>query len=525
MASTFETKGRPSRQDALDYHSGGRKGKIEIVPTKPVATSRDLSLAYSPGVAEPCLEIAQDPDLSYKYTVRGNLVAVITNGTAVLGLGDIGAYASKPVMEGKGVLFKKFADIDVFDLEVDAKDIETFCKVVKALEPTFGGMNLEDVKSPECFIIERRLRSEMQVPVFHDDQHGTAIITGAALINALELAGKRAADVKVVFVGAGAAAVGCAEQYLKLGVPREHIFMCDKFGLVYHGRPEDMDEWKGVFAQGKQPRTLAEVIKGADVVVGLSTKGVISKEMVTTLAPNPILFALANPVPEILPEEAQSVRSDIIMATGRSDYPNQVNNVLGFPGIFRGALDVRAKAINDEMKLAASRALADLARQDVPESVSAAYGGQIFSYGRDYIIPKPFDPRVLTAVAPAVAEAAIESGVARVALERDRYAEALRRRQGRTYEVMSVVVSRARRRMPGVAVPEGTHPPIVRAVQELVEEHICTQVRLGNREHSLEQARDAHLGAIEELEIIDPVKSERADAYAQRLYELPQRHG
>src|SRR5437762_12185587 len=311
MATTFETQTRQiARQEALDYHSTGRRGKIEVVPTKPVATARDLSLAYSPGVAEPCLAIASDKDLSYKYTIRGNLVAVISNGTAVLGLGDIGAWASKPVMEGKAVLFKKFADIDVFDLEVNAKDIETFCAVVKALEPTFGGINLEDVKSPECFVIERRLRSEMQIPVFHDDQHGTAIITGAALINALELTRKDIAQVKVVFVGAGAAAVACAEQYVKLGVPREHVFMCDKFGLVYRGRPEDMDEWKGVFAQGTQPRSLAEVLKGADVVVGLSAKGVISKEMVATLAPNPILFALANPVPEILPEEAQSVRSD-----------------------------------------------------------------------------------------------------------------------------------------------------------------------------------------------------------------------
>src|SRR3989441_3872958 len=432
MASTFETKGRPSRQDALDYHSRGRKGKIEVVPTKPVATARDLSLAYSPGVAEPCLAIEAEQELSYKYTARGNLVAVISNGTAVLGLGDIGAYASKPVMEGKGVLFKKFADIDVFDIEVDEKEIDKFCAVVKALEPTFGAVNLEDVKSPECFIIERRLRSEMNIPVFHDDQHGTAIITGAALINALELTGKKLADVKVVFVGAGAAAVTCAEQYVKLGAPRAHIFMCDKFGLVYRGRPEDMDEWKAGFAQGKQPRTLAEVIKGADLVVRISTNGVISKEMVATLAPNPILFALANPVPEILPEEAQSVRSDIIMATGRSDYPNQVNNVLGFPGIFRGALDVRAKAINDEMKLAASRALAELARQDVPESVSAAYGGQVFSFGRDYIIPKPFDPRVLIAVAPAVSQAAVESGGARGKGGRAPHAETPGRRQGGT---------------------------------------------------------------------------------------------
>src|SRR5438067_3558119 len=525
MASTFETKGRPSRQDALDYHSSGRKGKIEIVPTKPVATSRDLSLAYSPGVAEPCLEIAQDPDLSYKYTIRGNLVAVISNGTAVLGLGDIGAYASKPVMEGKGVLFKKFADIDVFDIEVDAKDIETFCKVVKALEPTFGGVNLEDVKSPECFIIERRLRAEMQIPVFHDDQHGTAIITGAALINALELAGKRIQDVKVVCVGAGAAAVTCAEQYVKLGVPREHIFLCAKFGLVYRGRPDDMDEWKGVFAQGAQPRSLAEMLKGADVVVGLSTKGVISKEMVATLAPNPILFALANPVPEIVPEEAESVRSDIIMATGRSDYPNQGNNVLGFPGIFRGALDVRAKAINDEMKLAASRALAELARQDVPESVSAAYGGQAFRFGRDYIIPKPFDPRVLTAVAPAVAKAAIDSGVARVALDQATYVEQLRRRQGRTYEVMSVVVSRARRRLTRIAFPEGNHPRILRAAQQLAEERICEPVLLGKREEILELANEAHLAGIADQEIVDPLSSDKFDSYAKKFYELRQRSG
>ncbi len=525
MATTFEPTGRPSREDALDYHSSGRRGKIEVVPTKPVATSRDLSLAYSPGVAEPCLEIANDPDLSYKYTVRGNLVAVISNGTAVLGLGDIGAYASKPVMEGKGVLFKKFADIDVFDVEVDAKDIDTFCKVVKALEPTFGGVNLEDVKSPECFVIERRLRGEMQIPVFHDDQHGTAIITGAALINALELARKKIGTVKVVFVGAGAAAVATAEQYVKLGVPREHIFMCDKFGLVYRGRPEDMDEWKGVFAQGTKPRTLADVIKGADVVVGLSAKGVISKDMVATLAPDAILFALANPVPEILPEEVEAVRGDVIMATGRSDYPNQVNNVLGFPGIFRGALDVRAKAINDEMKLAASRALAELARQDVPESVSAAYGGQAFHFGRDYIIPKPFDPRVLTAVAPAVAQAAMESGVARISLDHDSYVDALRRRQGRTYEVMRVVVSRARRRMTRIAFPEGNHPRILRAAQQLVEERICIPVLLGDPEEIRVQTEDAHLGALEGIEIVNPLTSDRFATYAQHFYELRQRSG
>jgi malate dehydrogenase (oxaloacetate-decarboxylating)(NADP+) len=525
MASNFEIQGRPSRQDALDYHSGGRRGKIEVVPIKPVATARDLSLAYTPGVAEPCMEIAGNADLSFTYTVRGNLVGVITNGTAVLGLGDIGAYASKPVMEGKAVLFKKFADIDVFDVEVDAKDIDTFCKVVKSLEPTFGGVNLEDVKSPECFIIERRLRSEMQIPVFHDDQHGTAIITGAALINALELAGKKISGVKVVFVGAGAAAVACAEQYVKLGVPRKHIFMCDKFGVVYRGRPEDMDEWKGVFAQGEKPCSLAETIKDADVVVGLSAKGVISKQMVATLAPNPILFALANPSPEITPEEANEVRSDIIMATGRSDYPNQVNNVLGFPGIFRGALDVRARAITDDMKLAASHALAELARQDVPESVSAAYGGQTFHFGREYIIPKPFDPRVLIAVAPAVARAAVESGVARVTLDHEAYVDALRRRQGRTYEVMSVVVSRARRRMTRIAFPEGNHPRILRAAQQLAEERICIPVLLGDPEEIRVQAEDAHLGAIDGLEIVNPLTSDLYHQYAQRLYELRQRAG
>jgi malate dehydrogenase (oxaloacetate-decarboxylating)(NADP+) len=525
MASTFENQGRPSKQDALDYHSSGRRGKIEVVPTKPVATARDLSLAYSPGVAEPCLEIAADQDLSYRYTARGNLIAVISNGTAVLGLGDIGPHASKPVMEGKGVLFKKFADIDVFDLEVDAKDVDSFCQIVKGLEPTFGGINLEDVKSPECFVIERRLRSQMQIPVFHDDQHGTAIITGAALINALEILEKKLEQVKVVFVGAGAAAVACAEQYVKLGVARENLYMCDKFGLVYQGRAEDMDEWKGVFAQGTQPRALAEVLKGADVVVGLSAKGVLTKEMIAGLAPNPIVFALANPVPEITPEEVLSVRKDAIMATGRSDYPNQVNNVLGFPGIFRGALDVRAKSINDEMKLAASRALAALAREDVPESVSAAYGGQAFHFGRDYIIPKPFDPRVLLAVAPAVAQAAVDTGVARIELDREAYIDHLRRRQGRTYEVMSVVVSRARRRTTTIAFPEGNHPRILRAAQSLMEQRICRPVLLGNKEDILEQAREAHLTAIPDLEIIDVLKSEKLNTYAQAFYELRQRAG
>jgi malate dehydrogenase (oxaloacetate-decarboxylating)(NADP+) len=428
-------------------------------------------------------------------------------------------------MEGKGVLFKKFADIDVFDLEVNAKDIDTFCTVVKALEPSFGGINLEDVKSPECFIIERRLRAEMQIPVFHDDQHGTAIITGAALLNALELQDKRLDQVKIVFIGAGAAAVATAEQYVALGVPREHVFLCDKYGLVYHGRPEDMDEWKGVFAQGSSPRPLAQIIRDADVVVGLSAAGVITQEMVRTLAPRPIVFALANPVPEILPEKVLEVRQDAIIATGRTDYPNQVNNVLGFPGIFRGALDVRAKGINEEMKLAASRALAQLARQDVPESVTAAYGGQNFRFGREYIIPKPFDPRVLTAVAPAVAQAAMDSGMARKALDRGEYLEQLRKRQGRTYEVMSVVVGKARRKPTRIAFPEGNHPRILRAAQILVEERICEPVLLGRREEILALASDAGLSAIADLRVIDPLTSDRLAEFGQALYALRQRSG
>src|SRR3989440_2468443 len=526
MATTFDGQTQTvGRQEALDYHSAWPRGKTEVVPTKPVATARQLTLAYSPGVAEPCLAIAEDRDLSYKYTARSNLVGVITNGAAVLGLGDIGPWASKPVMEGKGVLFKKFADIDVFDLEVNAKDIDGFCAVVKGLEPTFGGISLEDVKSPEYFVIERRLRASMGIPVFHDDQHGTAIITGAALVNALELVDKRIEQVKVVFVGAGAAAVACAEQYVALGVPRQNVFMCDKYGLVYRGRPEDMDEWKGVFAQGETPRTLAEVVRGADVVIGLSAAGVITQDMVRTLAKDPILFALANPVPEILPEQVHEVRDDVIMANGRSDYPNQVNNVLGFPGSFRGALDVRANAINEQMKLAASHALAQLARQDVPESVSAAYGGQNFKFGREYIIPKPFDPRVLTAVAPAVAQAAMDTGMARYMLDRAEYVEQLRKRQGRTYEVMSVVIGKARRKKTRIAFPEGNHPRILRAAQILVEDRICTPVLLGNREQILATAKEAGLAAIPDLEIVDPLRSEHTAEYTVQLYALRQRAG
>jgi malate dehydrogenase (oxaloacetate-decarboxylating)(NADP+) len=438
-----DKSGRIRPQDALNYHSRGRRGKIEVVPTKPVSTSRDLSLAYSPGVAEPCKAIAENPDASFKYTARGNLVGVVSNGTAVLGLGNIGPHASKPVMEGKGVLFKKFADIDVFDIEVDATEVDAFCRVVEALEPTFGGINLEDVASPHCFEIEERLRRTMKIPVFHDDQHGTAIISGAALLNALEVAGKKIDEVKVVVSGAGASGLACTRFYVSLGVRRENVVMCDSHGVVYQGRTEYMDEYKADFAADTPHRTLREAIAGADVFLGCSVGGVVDGDMIRSMADRPIVFALANPDPEISYPDAKAARDDVIMATGRSDYPNQVNNVLGFPFIFRGALDVRATAINEEMKRAAARALADLARQEVPESVSRAYGDQTFRFGPDYIIPKPFDPRVLLYVAPAVAQAAVESGVARKKLEPDAYRIALRERVSRPHEVMRSVFTKA----------------------------------------------------------------------------------
>ncbi|HEV2063859.1 MAG TPA: malic enzyme-like NAD(P)-binding protein, partial [Thermoanaerobaculia bacterium] len=400
-------------EEALEYHSRGRKGKIEVVATKPCRTAEDLALAYSPGVAEPCLAIEKDPELAYEYTAKGNLVAVISNGTAVLGLGNIGPLAGKPVMEGKGVLFKRFADIDVFDIEVDAEDPQAFIDTVARIAPTFGGINLEDVKAPECFVIEEELKKRLKIPVFHDDQHGTAIISAAALLNALEVVSKKIAEVKVVFAGAGASAIACAKLYLSYGVKRENLRMVDKAGVIYAGRPRDMNPYKAQFAIETRERTLEDALAGADVFVGLSTKGIVTGEMLKTMARDPIVFALANPEPEITPEEAKAARPDVIMATGRSDYPNQVNNVLGFPFIFRGALDVRATEINEDMKRAASQALAALAKMDVPDSVSKAYGGESFRFGREYLIPKPFDFRVLLWVAPAVAEAAMASGVAR----------------------------------------------------------------------------------------------------------------
>jgi len=418
-----------TREEALDYHHlQGRPGKISVSPTKPLDTQRDLSLAYTPGVAEPVVEIEREPELAYDYTTKGNLVAVISNGTAILGLGDRGALASKPVMEGKGVLFKKFAGIDVFDIEVDSHDPDQVIEVVRAIAPTFGGINLEDIKSPECFYIEEKLKSLLDIPVFHDDQHGTAIILGAALLNALELTGKRIGEVKVVFSGAGAAAIASANQIIKMGVRRENISMCDIAGLVYHGRTMEMFPEKAAFAQGECSACLAEILPGADVFIGLSVANVVDEAMLQSMAPRPIIFAMANPNPEITYDRACCARSDAIIATGRSDFPNQINNVLCFPFIFRGALDTRARSINDEMKLAAAQALAALAREEVPATVLRAYGLQELHFGDDYIVPKPFDPRVPYWVAPAVARAAMETGVARTPVDLDVYPDQLKAR-------------------------------------------------------------------------------------------------
>src|SRR5687768_10086420 len=442
------------REDALDYHRRGRPGKIAVVPTKPLTNQRDLALAYSPGVAEPCLEIKKDPEEAYTYTAKGNLVAVVTNGTAVLGLGNIGAIAGKPVMEGKGNLFKAFADIDVFDIEVDSENPDEVIRFCQLLEPTVGGINLEDIKAPECFYIEETLRKTMNIPVFHDDQHGTAIISGAALLNALEIVGKSLDAIRVVFSGAGAAAIATAEHYVRLGVRREHITLCDREGVIYRVRPGELDPYKARFALETSARTIGEALKGADVFVGLSVAGAVTKEMIAGMAARPIVFALANPVPEILPDEVRAVRDDAIVATGRSDYPNQVNNVLGFPFIFRGALDARATQINEEMKMAATRALASLARQDVPESVARLYGLESVRFGPDYIIPFPFDPRVLLWVAPAVAWAAVATGVAREFIELDEYRERLEARLGRARGILRAVILRAQHAPKRVVFPE-----------------------------------------------------------------------
>ncbi|MCM0082060.1 NADP-dependent malic enzyme [Geomonas sp. Red32] len=510
--------------DALEYHSMGRKGKIEVVSTKPCLTARDLSLAYTPGVAEPCLEIEKNPEDAYKYTAKGNLVAVVSNGTAVLGLGNIGAIAGKPVMEGKGVLFKRFADVDVFDLEVNSENPDDVIKVVQLLEPTFGGINLEDIKAPECFYIEEELKKTMNIPVFHDDQHGTAIISTAALINALMLVNKKIENIRIVVNGAGAAGVACANLAISLGARQQNVMMCDTKGIIYKGRTEGMNVYKERLAVETELRTLEDAMKGADVFIGVSAKGAVTPQMVRDMAKDPIIMAMANPDPEITPEEALAVRSDVIMATGRSDYPNQVNNVLGFPFIFRGALDVRASTINEEMKAAAVRALAELAREDCPDSVCRAYGNEKFSFGRNYIIPKPFDPRALLKVAPAVAQAAMDSGVARQPIEdMEKYVESLEALQGKAKETMRFIINKAKCDPKKMVFPEGDNEKILKAAYTIVEEGIAQPILIGNR--AKVEAKIAEMGLDLNVPIIDPENSELTEGYAQELYRLRQRKG
>ncbi|MBI4429251.1 MAG: NADP-dependent malic enzyme [Ignavibacteriales bacterium] len=513
------------KQEALEYHAQGRRGKIEVVSSKPCATQRDLSLAYTPGVAEPCREIETNPDEAYRYTAKGNLVAVVSNGTAVLGLGDIGALAGKPVMEGKGVLFKRFADIDVFDIELNSHNPDDIIKAVQMLEPTFGGINLEDIKAPECFYIEEQLKKTMGIPVFHDDQHGTAIISGAALVNALEIVRKKIDQVRVVFSGAGAAGIACAKLYERLGVKRQNMMLVDTKGVVHKGRKEGMNPYKEYFAVETNARTLADAMKGADVFCGVSAKGIVSKDMVKSMADNPIVFAMANPDPEIAYEVATSARDDIIMATGRSDYPNQVNNVLGFPFIFRGTLDVRATTINEEMKIAASHALAALTKEDVPDSVLKAYGEKRIEFGKKYIIPKPFDPRVLLWEAIAVAKAAMETGVARAPIaDFEAYKDSLEARLGKSNEVARFFIHKAQHEPKRIVFPEGEEEKILRAANMLIEENIAKPILLGSR--TLIRQKISELGLdMEGAELINPSKSHRFDEYVTAYYEMRKRKG
>ena len=512
------------KSEALAYHAGARPGKIEVSPTKPCRTQHDLSLAYTPGVAQPCLAIQEEPHDAFKYTAKGNLVAVVSNGTAVLGLGNIGALAGKPVMEGKAVLFKRFADVDVFDLEVDSTNPDDVIKVCQLLEPTFGGINLEDIKAPECFYIEETLKKTMKIPVFHDDQHGTAIISGAALLNALEIVGKPIGKIRVVFNGSGAAGIACGEHYVRLGVKRENIILADTKGVIYEGRTEGMNPYKARFAQKTGMRTLAEAVKGADVFIGLSVKGAFTPEMLRTMAARPIVFAMANPDPEITYDEALATRKDVIIATGRSDYPNQVNNVLGFPFIFRGALDVHATAINEEMQLAATRALAALAKEDVPDSVCQAYGVARIRFGPEYIIPKPFDPRVLVWTASAVARAAMETGVATEPVNLEEYRERLERLLGRAHEVMRLIIHKAQNKPRRVVFPEGENEKILRAAHILAEEKIAQPMLIGNSEVIRAKAADLSM-ELEEIQIVDPATWPKREAYIQVLYELRERRG
>ncbi|MGE3261269.1 MAG: NADP-dependent malic enzyme [Bacteriovoracia bacterium] len=519
-------------QDALEYHSRDPKGKIEVVPTKPCFTARDLTLAYSPGVAIPCNVIAANPDAVYEYTSKGNLVAVLSNGTAVLGLGNIGPLAAKPVMEGKGILFKKFANINVFDIELNAPDPDDVIKACKMLEPTFGGINLEDIKAPECFYIEETLKKELNIPVFHDDQHGTAVISAAAFANAIEIIGKDPAKMKVVFSGGGAAAMACANMYLNMGIRKENLTMCDSKGVIYKGRTEGMNPYKERFAIDTKKRTLAEAMEGADAFVGVSVKGAVTSAMVKSMAKDPIIFAMANPDPEILPEEILKVRSDAIIATGRSDYVNQVNNVLCFPFMFRGALDVRARQINEEMKVAAAKALAALAKEPVPEMVSAAYGGNKFSFGREYLIPKPFDPRVLLWVAPAVAKAASDTGVARFPItDVEAYKESLESLMGNRYVVMRTLrntVKRAaesKKYLPKIVFAEGENETILKAAQIVLEEKIAIPVLLGDPTLIRQRIQTYKLDGLQNVQIEDPIHSDKTERYAKTLLQKRQRKG
>jgi malate dehydrogenase (oxaloacetate-decarboxylating)(NADP+) len=515
-----------TREDALEYHRlKGKPGKIAVVPTKPMDTQRDLSLAYTPGVAVPVLEIEKDPELAYEYTSKGNLVAVVSNGTAILGLGDRGALAGKPVMEGKGVLFKKFADVDVFDIEVNSHDPDEIIKVVAAISPTFGGINLEDIKAPECFYIEETLKEMLDIPVFHDDQHGTAIISSAGLANALEIAGKKHSEVRIVISGAGASAISCAELAVRWGVKRENIMLCDSKGVVYKGRTVGMNKYKERFMVDTECRTLADALRGADVFYGLSVANVMTPEMVKSMAQDPIVFAMANPDPEINPDLAKEARKDVIIATGRSDYMNQINNVLGFPFIFRGALDVRAKAINEEMKFAASQALASLAKEDVPDSVIRAYGGESIKFGREYIIPKPLDPRVLLWEAPAVAGMAMETGVARKTIDINEYREQLAYRQGKGEQVRYFFQNKARSSggTKRVAFAEGEEQKVIRAAYQIKEEGIATPVLIGRQSVIDEQLKN--LGLEYKPQVIDPEGFDKLEAYTKSYYELRQRKG
>ncbi|MEW6652951.1 MAG: NADP-dependent malic enzyme [Bacteroidota bacterium] len=513
-----------TKEEALNYHSQGRKGKIEVIPSKPCYTARELSLAYTPGVAEPCREIEKNDDDVYKYTAKGNLVAVVSNGTAVLGLGDIGPHAGKPVMEGKGVLFKRFADIDVFDIELKTKDPNEVIRAVEWLEPTFGGINLEDIKAPECFEIEEKLIDSMNIPVFHDDQHGTAIISCAALINAAEIAGKKLADLRIVVSGAGAAAISCCNLYVMAGAKAENIAMFDTKGHI-HKKRKDLNKYKDKYAADKAYSSLEEAMKDSDVFIGLSKGNLVNSEMVKSMAKNPIVFAMANPDPEITYDAGVAARNDIIMATGRSDFPNQVNNVLGFPFIFRGALDVRATKINQEMKMAATMALASLAKEKVPEVVINAYGGKEFVYGPEYIIPKPFDPRVLWYVAPAVAKAAMDTGVARKPItDWSAYKEELQERLGFSTEIVRVMVHKAQKSPKKIVYPEGEEEKIIRAAHSVFLENIAKPILVGNEKIIIDKV--AELGYdLSQFEVVDPETYPKTDEYAHALYEKRQRKG